>query len=136
MPRFQWKRAYETGNAEIDAQHGQLLALANLLVDAVAKGKDEAVVEEVFDALLLYTQRHFEDEEQYFVAIGSPLWQRHRQDHRKLAQEVRALWKTGKAGDVAAMGATLEAWVENRLVPHMIDDDQEALKGASNNARR
>lgn len=135
MPRFQWKRTYETGNAEIDAQHSQLLALANLLFDAVNKHKDEAVLKEAFDALLLYTQRHFEDEERYFVAIGSPQWQRHRQEHRKLADEVRALWKEGAKGSAAAMGSTLEAWVESRLVPHMMEDDQAALKGAQK-ARR
>lgn len=130
MPRFKWARAYETGNAEIDAQHSQLLALANLLFDAVAKGKDEAVLKQAFDALLLYTERHFEDEETFLVAIGSRQWQRHRQSHRQLADEVRALWKERKAGGVKAMGPTLEKWVETRLLPHMMEDDQQALKTA------
>jgi hemerythrin-like metal-binding protein len=128
MPRFQWKRAYETGNADIDAQHRQLLVLANLLFDAVKKGRDDAILKEAFDALLLYTRRHFEDEEKHFVAIGSPLWAKHRQEHRQLAGEVRNLWQEDAVGFVDDMGATLETWVERRLVPHMMEDDQQALR--------
>lgn len=128
MPQFEWRRAYETGNATIDAQHKQLLALANLLIDAVEKGKNEAVVKQAFDALMLYTHEHFEDEEQYFVSIGSPLWQQHRQQHRRLADEVRKMWKVQASGDGGEMGPALEKWVENRLVPHMMEADQDALR--------
>ena len=127
MPQFVWKPDYETGNAIIDAQHKQLLALANLLFDAVEKGKDTAVIKQAFDALLLYTHEHFDDEEQYFVSIGSSLWQQHRQQHRRLADDVRRMWKVQPSVD-GGMGAALEEWVEKRLVPHMMEEDQDALK--------
>ncbi len=128
MPQFEWKRAYETGNATIDAQHKQLLALANLLIDAVEKGRDSAVVKQAFDALMLYTHEHFDDEERYFVSIGSSLWQQHRQQHRRLANEVRKMWTLQSSGNGGDMGATLEDWVENRLVRHMMEADQDALR--------
>ncbi len=105
-----------------------MLALANLLIDAVEKGRDSAVVKQAFDALMLYTHEHFDDEERYFVSIGSSLWQQHRQQHRRLANEVRKMWTLQSSGNGGDMGATLEDWVENPLVRHMMEADQDALR--------
>lgn len=134
MPRFQWKPVYETGHAEVDGQHRQLLTLANLLLEAADKGRDAAVRKEAFEALLLYTHRHFDDEETLLAMLGSPHWARHRQAHRQLAEEVRALGSEAVFGDDERLTG-LEHWVETRLVPHMMEDDQEALKAAPARAR-
>lgn len=131
MPRFEWLPDYETGDAEIDRQHRQLLTLANLLFDAVAEGRDDAILKQAFDALLLYTHQHFEDEERFFAAIGSTQLERHRDEHKQLADEVRDLWMEDAVGFVDGMGRSLETWVELRLVPHMMEEDPAALKAAS-----
>ncbi|HYD65497.1 hemerythrin domain-containing protein [Azospirillum sp.] len=124
--RFAWKPEYEVGDHTIDGQHRQLLVLANLLYDAVKMGKGEAVIGQAFDALGLYTTKHFDDEDRYFAAIGSLLLVEHRHQHEKLAQELAAL-REEMLGFLDGIPDTLEHWVETRLIPHMVIDDQKAF---------
>ena len=126
MAHFEWKDEYLVHNEEIDAQHMQLLELANLLLAAVGSGKDEAILKGAFDALLQYTEKHFQDEEALFEKIGSPMLEEHKRQHEKLSGEVRALWMDEAMGFIDGMGRILEEWVETHLVPHMIEDDQKA----------
>ncbi|HYH21621.1 MAG TPA: hemerythrin domain-containing protein [Azospirillum sp.] len=125
--RFAWKPEYEVGDQTIDGQHRQLLVLANLLFDAVTSGKGEAVIGQAFDALGLYTTKHFEDEDRYFTAIGSLLVTEHRHQHEKLAHELAALREEEMLGFLDGIPDTLEHWVETRLIPHMMIDDQKAF---------
>lgn len=127
LPRFAWTPQYEIGDATIDGQHRQLLVLANLLYDAVKAGKGEAVIGQAFDALGLYTTKHFQDEDRYFMAIGSFLVTEHRHQHETLAQELTALREEEMLGFLDGIPDTLERWVETRLIPHMLVDDQKAF---------
>ncbi|MGQ9367448.1 bacteriohemerythrin [Azospirillum sp. ST 5-10] len=123
-PRFPWRTEYEIGDATIDSQHRMLLDLANLLSDALRRGKGDAVVRNALAALRLYAVTHFRDEEAYFAEIGSPFLAEHRREHRALAAELNALSGVAAAADPEA----LERWVEGRLVSHLKADDQLAAR--------
>lgn len=125
--RFPWKREYEVGDAHIDGQHRQLVELANLLYDAVVSGHGAAVVHPAFEALGLYTRKHFQDEEHFFEENGSSRLIEHRWQHEILAKELGALHDEEMLGFVDGVPDALERWVETRLVPHMIEDDQKAF---------
>lgn len=131
MANFAWKPAYETGDALIDGQHKQLMDLANLLHGAIAHGLGENVIFKAFEALLLYTQDHFRDEEEFFEKIQSPLLGKHRAEHHQLAQELQDMWGEEMLGFIDGMPDALERWVENRLIPHMTIADQEAYRAGS-----
>lgn len=130
MPQFAWKSDYETGDAGIDGQHRQLLLLANLLFEAMAEGREDAILKQAFDALLLYTHQHFDDEEHYYARIGSTLLDHQREEHRQLTEEVREMWLEDAMGFIDGMGAALEGWVNLRLLPHMMEEDPAALRAA------
>ncbi|CCQ74902.1 bacteriohemerythrin [Magnetospira sp. QH-2] len=98
MPRFIWKDSYLTGHPMIDRQHKQLLELANHLYKAVHEQKDKLILKEAFNALLLYTQHHFEAEEEAFAEQGFPLLDAHRELHTELVEEVRSLWREDLMG--------------------------------------
>ncbi|MEO5338772.1 MAG: hemerythrin domain-containing protein [Magnetospirillum sp. WYHS-4] len=69
---YSWRDEYRTGNGAIDAQHRELLKLANLLIDAADKGRSRAVLREAFKALFRYTEKHFEEEEAFWQSSGLP----------------------------------------------------------------
>ena len=124
--KFLWSPAYETGNARIDAQHRQLLDLANLLWTALVEGRSDAVVTRAIDALSAYARHHFAEEEAFFERIGTPLLTEHIRQHESLAKDVKEMAIADLEG-ARHLGAKLEVWVESRLVPHMMEADQAAL---------
>ncbi len=131
MSRFEWRQEYESGNDSVDTQHRQLLTLANLLFDAAREGREDVVLKQAFDALLIYTRQHFEDEEQLLAERKSTLLQEHREEHHRLAEEVSDLWEENAMGFADEMGRSLERWVEQKLVRHMIEADQAALRATT-----
>jgi hemerythrin-like metal-binding protein len=128
--KFVWSPDYETGDARIDSQHRQLLYLANLLWTALVEGKSDAVVTRAIDALSAYSREHFTEEERFFERIGTPLLADHRKQHERLAKDVRDMAIADLEGS-RHLGVKLEAWVESKLVPHMMEADQAALRTAA-----
>jgi hemerythrin-like metal-binding protein len=128
--KFVWSSDYETGNPRIDAQHKQLLELANLLWTALVEGKSDAVVTRAIDALSAYAHHHFTEEEAFFEQIATPLLSEHREQHRRLAKDVRDMAIADLQGS-RHLGVKLETWVESKLVPHMMEADQAALRQAT-----
>lgn len=59
MPLFAWTDAYNVGNELIDGQHRQLVELVNIFHEAVSMGKEEAILNQAFDHMLQYTNKHF-----------------------------------------------------------------------------
>lgn len=129
-PRFAWKPQYAMGEDAIDGQHRMLLDLASLLCDAARQGKGRAVIRTAFDALRVYTNTHFREEEAFFARIGCPLLDAHRGEHGALLRELNALAEDALPELVAGAAGALEHWVETRLVVHMTHDDQDAFRSA------
>ncbi len=130
MPHFEWKVEYEIKDQQIDEQHKQLIELANLLYSAVENREEDAILKKAFEGLFHYTKHHFQDEEQYFQQLNCTILEDHRAEHRQLEDEISALWQDDMLGFREDTLKDLEAWVENRLIPHMTINDQEALKAS------
>ena len=128
MSHLEWSANLEIDHSDIDAQHKQLVVLANLLLEAVEHGSDDHVVKGAFDALLLYTKQHFEDEEAYFRKHKSILLEEHIKEHEVLAAEIKALWQDDMLGFRDEVLKSILDWVESRLIPHMTGSDQNAYK--------
>ncbi|WP_413204089.1 bacteriohemerythrin [Rhodospirillum sp. A1_3_36] len=123
---FPWTSDYEIGDDHIDSQHHRLIDLANLLLEASHRHQEEAVVHQALEALKAYAAEHFAEEEAFFRKIHSPLLSEHIAQHRALTQEIEAFRLDDTLGFIA-LGETVAIWVRDRLVPHMIVDDQKAL---------
>jgi len=71
---FPWDDNFNTGLAEVDAQHRRLVELINQLAGHMAFGLDKLELDRIFEELVAYTDYHFSTEE--------AIW------HRYLAGEV------------------------------------------------
>jgi len=60
---FPWDNNFNTGLAEVDAQHRRLVGLINQLASHLALGLDKIELERIFDELVAYTDYHFSTEE-------------------------------------------------------------------------
>jgi hemerythrin len=127
MTRFEWSDDYNTGNAKIDDQHRMIFDAANMLFNAVSQGKESTVLDKSFDLLLQYTNTHFKDEEEYYVKIGSSLLMQQKNEHERLLDELREMWRDKRHG-ASDSGTDLDHWMERRLIPHIIKEDTSAQR--------
>lgn len=81
----------ETGNAEIDGQHKELISRVNKLTENCMPGKEKNVAVQTLDFLMDYTELHFTDEEKLQEAHNYPLLQAHKEQHEKFVKAVGEL---------------------------------------------
>ena len=84
---FPWNRNFETGIAEVDAQHRRLVTLLNTLVSHLTVQADAPTLNAIFDELSDYAVNHFASEEQIWQeAFGDDAWalQHHDSHHQQL----------------------------------------------------
>jgi len=81
---FEWNDDYLVGVTAIDEQHKQLFRLARRFHDAVVANKGKAMLDELLDALVRYTEGHFQVEERLMMACHYPEHEQHSSEHRDL----------------------------------------------------
>ena len=78
---FAWSPDMETGCADIDNQHKQLLAMTSALFEAWQVGRERQEMERTMDFLLEYVIKHFADEEKLQEKYDYPEYLAHKQLH-------------------------------------------------------
>ncbi len=84
-----WRDDFDTGLADVDAQHRGLLDNINKLSQAIQKD-ETAVVGEVFDFLAAYGVEHFDTEETYMREYGYPFLAEHAHEHAAFVRSLLA----------------------------------------------
>lgn len=88
MSLFLWKKSYETGIAEVDDQHRQLVGIINKLSDAMMEQKGYMTVPRILEELADYVQLHFTTEEWIMGNSGYPALEEHKKEHLKLTDSL------------------------------------------------
>ena len=116
MSLLTWQAAYNLSVPVIDAQHLRLLELANQLHDAMARGKEAAVLEGLLAELVAYARTHFACEERMLRAAGYPRLSDHQAAHEKLTRQVMEFQERFRAGKVALPGlGFLRDWLVGQI---------------------
>lgn len=81
---IKWQDQFNTGVAELDAQHRRLFDIANeayaLLKDDLKVDKYDAIVA-ILAELRGYTEYHFKTEEEYMLSVGHKKFLSHKAEH-------------------------------------------------------
>lgn len=130
---FVWEARFETGIAEIDAQHRKLVALINTLGRILAVETDpdlfEAALLAVFDELNGYVDYHFRFEERLMDAYDRD--GHHERAHRKAhAEFIQYITKARNAAAEHPAEATGRAltFLSKWLMTHIIGTDMQMAK--------
>lgn len=117
-----------TGNAQIDAQHRQLLETVNCLMDACAKGKGRDQIQSTVSFLSDYVVKHFQDEERLQLQSNYPGYAGHKQFHdgyrQQLAAHAQVLLQEGPT--VKALGNLNQAVAI--LITHIRTEDKRVAQ--------
>ena len=90
MQKLQWSDAFEVGDAELDAQHRQILDRLDGVVSALAGNQPDAA-RHACRCLRQELQAHASFEEAVLAAVGFTRLDDHVEIHRKIARELVAL---------------------------------------------
>ncbi|CAD5374366.1 Histidine kinase [Rubrivivax sp. A210] len=120
---FAWSPVYETGLAEVDAQHRRLVEMVNE-VTAGGAGDDAAAQTALLDRLVDYAAHHFADEERLMAAhaLAPVAVAAHIEQHRAFVAEVAAL--RAHQGTDAVDGAALQHFLASWLAFHILGTDR------------
>jgi diguanylate cyclase (GGDEF)-like protein/hemerythrin-like metal-binding protein len=119
-----WRRAYESGNPVIDAQHQSLFSDANKLLGALIDDSQTAQVAQLVDLFIADIEEHFQAEEAILVKAGYPGVADHAGLHRALLDQAFALAARFHDGTLTP-GALFEYLAHEVVARHILIVDRE-----------
>lgn len=128
-----WKPALEVGVDEMDSDHRILIDLLNRIHEA-SERSDRDLALNVLDELQRYTEWHFAREEALMQYHGYEFASEHRNEHRKLALQVRDYVEDLEAGSVGVHD--IAAFMQRWLLAHIAGSDRHLGQAISEARRR
>lgn len=122
MAFLSWRRDYEVGVAQIDAEHRGLFDLVNEFHDARARGDAARETAKVLNRLVAYAEEHFQHEEKLMSDSGYPRLEAHRALHSDLVSSVFAINERLEA-DAGRASTEILPFLRNWLVEHIVKND-------------
>jgi len=124
MAFLSWRKEYEVGVAQIDAEHRGLFALINAFHDACARDASGRETAKLLNRLVAYTERHFQHEERLMSDNGYPRLDGQRKQHSDLVASIFAI-NERLAVDSARASAETVVFIKNWLVEHIVKSDMD-----------
>ncbi|MEW5728523.1 MAG: bacteriohemerythrin [Pseudomonadota bacterium] len=125
MNAIQWEASLSVGEEALDADHQELVRLLNAVA---ACGPYFA---EVFSALIDYTTRHFEREEDHLARIGYPELERHRGLHDAFVARLTRMLAAHADDALAPADAEVAEMLWDWLRTHILVEDRKYADFAS-----
>ena len=121
LPFFEWTEAHSVGVPLMDAQHKELAGLINRIGEDLKAGHDAERLHESFAKLVAAARAHFAAEEQLMSDAGlGPAAERHKQEHRRLIEELE-----GQADAIEGRSMSLTMRYLNFWLLHHIETTDE-----------
>ena len=123
--RMVWHPQFAVGHDTIDRQHRKLFALGNDLIGALVSKQSKADVDLILDDLSRHLRKHFQTEEEIFLAAEGPANDEHREAHAHLLKRVSELQSNLWSGHVTV--AEIVAFVAHDVISDHVAKEAQAF---------
>ena len=123
MALIEWRSDFETGVADVDHEHKELVDLINQLHAQLGSNADADTVSAFLGEVFARISAHFALEETIMRKHGYDEYAEHKQDHEKLLDDIRDIMDDHEAGDYAAYDEALASAVRDWFVNHFKTKD-------------
>ena len=122
-----WREEMAVGQADIDGDHRQLIAIINDFMNMARRLPGDRVLHETLLSLHDYAAMHFQREEAIQLACHFPLHEAHKREHQALLGQIRTMARSyfiDKTREVTreSLGETAQ-FLRHWLVDHIIKSD-------------
>jgi hemerythrin len=128
MPYAELGDKLSVGVAELDDDHGKLLALLADLRDVLETGDTQEALSWVLAGLKLYIGFHFAHEEEILLRANYPEFVAHQREHRLFGAAVDEIYRDFQTRASDALPQQVLEFLENWLYEHSLGADRAAAK--------
>jgi len=119
---LRWKERHRTSDESIDAQHQDMLDIANELQKALYQGKGSEVLHDHLDDLIQFAQTHFSEEERAMCSNCYPGFPQHKAEHDHLIHQIMDLQeKINEGQEEFSMNVIL--YIKHWIMYHLVTED-------------
>lgn len=125
MVKFAWTNNLSVGNSIIDAEHRNLISMANDIAHAIETSDCSAIAQE-YELFENWLTVHFENEERIAQVVGFDFTQ-HRLAHQHLLKELQHLKDelAAKSGALSGSENFSSHFLRELLTVHVINEDMQ-----------
>ena len=128
MPTIQWDESMATGVDTVDAQHKQLIAWLNDLVEAIGQGRARSEIQGLLAKLGAYSGFHFGHEEECMARYKCPAAEQNILAHKAFVATFSALRdEFDQTGATAHLVVRVEVEMLRWLTTHIQRTDTQLL---------
>jgi hemerythrin len=110
MVLIAWRKDFETGVADVDHEHRELVDLINALHAEIAKGADASRVHDFLGEVFARIAAHFALEESIMRKHRYDEYQAHKAEHEALLDEIRDIMDEAEENYGKALAETVRDW--------------------------
>lgn len=110
MTLITWRKEFETGIAEVDHEHRELVTLINRLADDMSAGADKARIQAFLGEVFARIAAHFALEESVMRKHAYDEYAAHKAEHENLLDEIRDIMDQAEASYSQSLSATVGDW--------------------------
>ena len=128
MTLIEWRTEFETGVADVDHEHRELVDLINALHSKVENDDSPETVSTFLGEVFAKISAHFALEETVMRKHGYDEYAEHKADHEKLLDDIRDIMDDHEAGHYSDVGDQLAHAVRDWFVNHFKTKDARLHK--------
>jgi hemerythrin len=128
MPLIEWRDEFNTGVAEVDHEHRELIDLINQLHDQLRRDPDRDTVAAFLGEVFAKISAHFALEETVMRKHRYDEYAAHKAEHEALLDEIRDIMDDYEAGSFADSGTALATTVQDWFINHFKTKDARLHK--------
>jgi hemerythrin-like metal-binding protein len=128
MSLIEWRKEFETGIAEVDHEHQELIELINELHDQIGADAERETVSDFLGEVFTKISAHFALEETVMRKHDYDEYAEHKADHEKLLDDLRDIMDDFEENTGADYKTALAAAVRDWFVNHFKTKDARLHK--------
>jgi hemerythrin len=118
-----WNQGLSVGNAEMDRDHEQFIAIVNELNQAIIRQETRTQILQRLQLIILEAKGHFEREQRLFDEQGYPGAANHSFLHTKLMGEIVGAMTLFRDSEVREHWIKASLLIKGLLIEHLLNED-------------
>lgn len=128
MTLIEWRSEFETGVADVDHEHRELVDLINQLHDQMGGNAESTEISAFLGEVFARISAHFALEESVMRKHDYDQYAEHKTDHEKLLDDIRDIMDDFEAGKYTSYDEALSRAVRDWFVDHFKTKDARLHK--------